>query len=68
MKMQNRVAAVGCLFSRCFGEIDSAGHRSDLCVIVNVCMSLYSKVIMFEQVVCLWIVLSSRFALSSRGK
>jgi len=28
---------------------------------VNVCMSLFSEVMMFEQVVCLWIVLSSCF-------
>jgi hypothetical protein len=61
MKMKNRVAAIGCLFSRCFGEIGSVGRRSDLCVIVNVWMSLYFEMIVFEQVVRLWIVLSPRF-------
>jgi hypothetical protein len=35
---------------------------------VNVCISLYSKVIMFEQVVYLWIILNSLFVSSSQGK
>ena len=66
--MRNMVAAVGGLFGRCFEGNDSAGRMNALCVI---CMCLYeyvSEVMMFEQVVYLWLILSSCSCIVFRGK
>jgi hypothetical protein len=67
-KIRNRVAAVGRLFGRCFEGNDSACHMIALCVM---CMCLYesvSEVMMFEQVVYLWIILSWSYCIVFRGK
>ena len=59
------VSTINCVFGRCFGGNGSTGRRNCFLSFVNFCMSL---VIMLEQVVYLWIVLSLHFASLSQGK
>jgi hypothetical protein len=53
------VAAVGWLFGYYFEGNDSIGVEVFYLSFVNVCIGMFSKVRMFEQVVRLWMVLSS---------
>jgi hypothetical protein len=50
-------------FDCCFGKNGGARCKNALCVFVYVCMCVISEVMIFEQIVRLWIILSSCFCI-----
>jgi hypothetical protein len=65
--MGRNVAAVNQVLRLLFWENGGARCKNALCVFVYVCMCVLSEVMIFEQIVRLWIILSSHFCMVVEG-